>query len=300
METIIFKMSYSQMPDGSSKSNLGDLLRSSIILSCLDTTAYWVTDVIGRQVLSWFIPEEQIFTIEAPAPSLQTVKRIFLLDNFLPPDEYRYLLKFECRGFLPGSCGGVHPANDFMAATEPYKHAFSSISWQESLVRGCGFDWEGQDYPLPLFSEKTSATVGFNHHVHKDWQSKQWPELFWKELELLLTCESISWQQGLDNLTEYIRWISSNCVVVTCDSFGLHLASAFRKQVVVLAGATSCREYTYDRVHFLTGELRNCMPCNNPICNFPPSCMENINPIAVSRAVLRALKTSKLHRGPNK
>ena len=100
---------------------------------------------------------------------------------------------------------------------------------------------------------------------------------------------SVSYQQGLDSIDEYIRWVSSCQTIVTCDSFGLHLASALRKNVVGIVGPTNCREFPYNRTRFISPKARECMPCNTERCETLEYCMIEVSPERVRDEVMGIL-----------
>jgi heptosyltransferase-2 len=63
---------------------------------------------------------------------------------------------------------------------------------------------------------------------------------------------SVDWQQGLNNLYDYIDWINSCKKLVTNDSLGLHIALALGKPVVALFGPTNAKEvYMYNNSKYI-------------------------------------------------
>ena len=122
---------------------------------------------------------------------------------------------------------------------------------------------------------KETYDIGMNYKV--GWKTKEWPKKRWSRLERELRKDySISWQQGLDNIDDYIKWIGSCKTIITIESLGLHLASALRKKVIALCGPITDNEYSYDRITFLRPEERTCMPCDSPTCIFGDSCLKDI------------------------
>ena len=70
----------------------------------------------------------------------------------------------------------------------------------------------------------TKYDIGFNHLVGNKWPLKGWPMESWKRLEKLIGSRySVSWQQGQDDMQEYFNWINSCRVLITNDSFGMHM-----------------------------------------------------------------------------
>jgi heptosyltransferase-2 len=288
-DTLIIRTSVSRLQDGSFKSNLGDLLRSTLVTRLFDDWQF-ATDQNGYQLLDGFIEKDKIFLIneidEEQIP--HGIQRIINLDNHLHANpvsvfQNTHVMGFVCEG------GTVRGANQFMDLLLPYSKSRLACSWQEALVRGLGFSWMEQDYP-DIDAGRLRYDVGLNHLVHQDWPSKSWPREHWIQLANLLqgSC-SVSWQQGKDNLFEYKNWIRACRVVVTCDSLGLHLASAYGRKVVCLAGPTQSNEYSYGRVLFLKPTSRACMPCRQPVCDQKEKCLKELQPQVVAAACLNVL-----------
>ncbi len=134
-----------------------------------------------------------------------------------------------------------------------------------------GATWHNQEYVFgyqPKTTEKYD--VGFNYQVGNKWPSKVWSMNNWKRLESLLSKDrSVSWQEGLDDMEQYFDWINSCRVIVSNDSFGLHLAIALKKKVVAIYGPTSANEiYLYGLGSILVPKDTACpdVPCYLPQC----------------------------------
>ena len=285
-ETLIVRTSRSLMEDGTYKSNLGDLLRATIA-----TTLYpdWLfaTDWVGRVLVQDFLPEDRVIPVErVQEPGLATgVRQIVMLDNFSHETVWQAFPKAARAGYLPGE-GRAIPANRWIDFLTPYRATEMACSWSEALVAGLGFVWAGQDYPIPE-PVAPCCDVGLNHHVHAAWPSKSWPQGHWTALDRMLREEfayTVTWQQGHDDLRMYKDWIRSCRVVVSCDSLGVHLASAYRRGVVALTGPTASHEYHYGRVEELQPTPRVCLPCHAPQCGREAWCMEELAPGRVAGA----------------
>jgi heptosyltransferase-2 len=109
---------------------------------------------------------------------------------------------------------------------------------------------------------------------------KAWDDSNWQALAKLCDEHNISYsfQEGFDDLNEYMNWIASNEILVSCDSLGLHLALAMQKRALGLFGPT--RE---SDVHFYNrGEgisvVSDCpkIPCFQEECDFATHCMQTI------------------------
>ena len=70
-------------------------------------------------------------------------------------------------------------------------------------------------------------------------------------------------------MEEYFDWINSCRVIVTNDSFGLHLAIALKKKIVAVYGSTSANEtYLYGLGSIFVPKDCACpdVPCYLPQC----------------------------------
>lgn len=253
---------------------------------------YWLTDKRSIPILKWFMPARRVLAFGGNFARYTFSKnsRIYNADNYIFDESLlRGKLRGKWHGYVWDDKADVCPGNEFIALTQPYADFVDNdVSWEEALVRGMGFKWERQDYPLIRPRCKESADFGLNWRVHVEWESKQWPLAKWKQLDRILSASnSVSWQEGEDNLESYLKWISSCKVIVTSDTFGLHLASALRKKVVVIAGPTQGREFSYGRVFFMEPPSRFCMPCNRPKCARKAHCLDDISAESVSREALR-------------
>tara|TARA_B100000315_G_scaffold254891_1_gene296927 strand:- start:426 stop:1280 length:855 start_codon:yes stop_codon:yes gene_type:complete len=270
----------SKLPGGEIKSNLGDLLRCMVLLGNIGNNFLWLTDSKGQRLLQRFIDPARIALIDNSLKSYQFSShlKIFYLDNYIHNSYLGRFLKGEWNGYIVGSNGTVVPANKKINLIEPYVKCENDGSWQQSLIEGVGFRWEKQDYPLQLKQCAEVFDVGLNWNVHPQWTSKQWSKLSWIALhDKLKTCVSVSWQDGLNNIEKYMDWMSSCKIIVTCDTLGLHLASALRKKVVAIIGSTENREFSYGRIKFIRPPDRECIPCNKPVCTDFTKCLDSIS-----------------------
>ncbi|MBU4334058.1 MAG: hypothetical protein KKD07_06420, partial [Candidatus Omnitrophica bacterium] len=161
--------------------------------------------------------------------------------------------------------------------------------WQKILAEAIGKEWKGEGYILGYKpkSEK-KYDIGFNWTTGKRWVNKSWPESYWKELEVLINDQySITWQQGFDNLYEYIDWINSCELIVTADTLGLHIGLALKKRVLGLFGPTSPHEFSFYKcgTYILPDSPYECTSCFNTACNKTKYCMEYIYPSRVKEII---------------
>ena len=151
---------------------------------------------------------------------------------------------------------------------------------QDTLFKSIGQEWTGERYSLG-YKPKVQEIydIGFNCHVGSKWPDKAWPMEYWKDLHSKLNSRyTICWQQSLDNVKQYIDWLSSCKLIITNDSLGLHLAIGLNKKIIALFGPTSSEQvYLYGLGESLTPSVKhNCIPCFLPKCQKSKNCMHDI------------------------
>jgi heptosyltransferase-2 len=155
-----------------------------------------------------------------------------------------------------------------------------------------GSKWQGE---IPVIGYKPESKViydiGFNFNVGDKWPIKAWPMEYWKELEALIGKKySVSWQQGLKSIEEYIEWVNSCSLLVTNDSLGLHIAHALDKRIVALFGPTLSSEvYVKRGVKLLPAREYDCLPCLSTECVRERPCMYEIKPATVLAEIEKLL-----------
>ncbi len=291
MTNLIIRSSYAKIPDNSLKSNIGDLLKTSILVNNISKDFLWLTDSRGKNFLKHFIDDKKLISYEEEkAQNLPHFSNIYNVDNHVSEINVFSKLVGNWHGFIFNG-QEVYPENIFIKDTQTYRDSETKINWQQCLIQGLGFEWQEQDYAFPIgLRQKETTEVGLNYHVHPEWKSKHWPMEYWQKLEEMLSKQvSISWQRGLNDFEEYLSWIDSCKVIVTPETLGLHLASAFRKKTIALVGAAENREFSYGRVKFISPSSRECMPCNSKDCRKERHCMRDISPKEVRDTILEEI-----------
>jgi len=288
VKNLIIKSSYCKLGNGKLKSNFGDLIRTTVLLDCIKEDFIWATDLRAKNLLKYFVDEKKIKIFEYFKDKKNfSFYNIYNVDNYISDKNLFNGLKGNWYGYIINldDCL-IYPENEMIKSIMPYTNSNLKISWQKALVEGMGFKWKQQDYALSKIKLDEIYDVGLNWQVHQDWKSKMWPKENWNKLEGILKKDfTVLWQQGRNNFDEYINWLSSCKTIVTCESLGLHLASALRKKVVAIIGAAKNDEFSYGRINFIKPKSRDCMPCNSPICKFEKNCLSEIDPEYVADKV---------------
>ena len=305
-KVLIIKLGYSETLDQEIGRipSLGDVLRTTPIL-------WGFKEKYPDSHITWLVSREA----EPLIAGNRFIDRLLAWDEFVPfqlmKEKFDVLVNLEK---IPGVCA----LSDMIDAWVKYGFRFESINgtyhayekglnfidyikdkqngkkrsdyWQQVLVEMIGVQWKGQGYILgyePKSIEKYD--VGFNYSVGKKFHNKAMSIKKWKELERRLSEQgySISWQEGLEDLNEYIEWINSCRLFITQDSLGIHIALALKKKIIGLFGPTDPQEiylhgfgksiYTKQECHL--------MPCYNPECLSGLNCIELLSMDEILEAV---------------
>jgi len=305
-KVLIIKLGYSETLDKeiSTATSLGDVLRTTVILNFFK----------GDDV-SWLVDKKA-------APLLENnsyIKRILVYNMEtvlqLQHESFDAVINLEK---VPGICALADSINawrrfgfrfdEYKGRAQSYDGAEKVLSlslsldekrqskkyWQEALVEMIGKKWKGETYILGHKPKSKSIyDIGFNWKTGEKWKNKNWPKEYWQDLEELLKDRySICWQEGLDDLHEYINWINSCRLIITNDSLGMHLAVALKKKVIVLFGPSSSKEvYFYNRGKILLPKVNyKCIPCLQRECFQKTHCMSFIKPRDVKKDIDRLLR----------
>ncbi len=160
---------------------------------------------------------------------------------------------------------------------------------------------------------KKSKTIGLNVGVGPKWPSKGWPEKNWEQLISKLNSHNYNLlllggpeeteriknlkmkfpfliDTGTENsIMEFAAIVNECDLVITCDTFALHVATAMGKKLIVLVGSTSAAElYLYEKGVKLTPSFEcKCFYKRN--CTEEISCMESISPGLVLKEIEKNL-----------
>ncbi len=305
-KVLIIKLGYSETLDSSLSltTSLGDVLRTTVILHFFkDCNITWLVDIKALPLLEGnkFIDKILVYGPDAIS-GLKKEKFDIIINLEKVPEICKLsdsLAAVECFGFgLNGVNGNKNSSLGTKRLTELTqdldKKRENRHCWQAVLAEVLGKEWDKQEYILgykPL--SKVEYDIGFNWTTGPKWRNKAWPREYWERLEGLIGDKhSVSWQEGLNSIYEYIDWINSCRLIITSDSLGLHLGLALKKRVIALFGPTSCHEiYFYNRGSFLLPQAPyKCMPCLKSDCDKERQCMEYIYPEMVLERIESVLK----------
>lgn len=182
--------------------------------------------------------------IESPETLIFNLEKNNLFSNKLHKKRYIGLT------FLEGSWNLKDHNQIFWGLKEWKSHAKeNSLTWGQQLLKLTGMSIEPQYGYLTKKNVEKKYDIGFNWQVGPKWKSKQLPLRSWKEIEKQLQCNyNICWQQGMENLKEYMNWISSCRLIITTDSLGLHLAIAMGIPVISYFSTTSSLEIDHHQL----------------------------------------------------
>jgi heptosyltransferase II len=239
MRTLIIKTGHTETFDKSNASlsivSLGDVLRTTVLLHLLkESEVTWLTSPEARPLL------ENNPHIHQIATSPENIKERWDLVINLEETEtaFRVLQRIQYK-----KLAGFGENSMLQTLTKPFEIP-ALKNWSEKLFLLMDYNWSGEGYVFTP-SKKTyrQFDLGLNWKVGPKWSNKSWPESHWEHIyERVKNQYRTSWQQGFDNLEEYIFWIQSCKTLLTHDSLGLHLGLALGKKMVALFGPTLSRE----------------------------------------------------------
>ncbi|EKD26356.1 MAG: ADP-heptose-LPS-heptosyl transferase II [uncultured bacterium] len=294
---LIIKVGYSETLDSeiSNYTSYGDVLRSTVLLNLYkDAHVTWLVDEKAFPILKYnpyinrILRYDLSSVLQLQSEHFDTVINLEKVPGLCALTDKitawrRYGFRFDSKTGEAESYDGSHVVLEMCKNIEKKKNI--TVCWQEGLFEMVGAKWNEQEYILGYKPKtKQNYNIGFNYQVGNKWPLKAWPEKNWKELEKLINGKySISWQQGLNNMEEYFDWINSCELIVTNDSFGMHIAIALKKKIIALFGPTNHREnYLYNLgIALYPNNDFSCekFPCRDFNCvKFDDTCMRLIAP----------------------
>ena len=310
-KVLIIKLGYTETLDSmlSPTTSLGDVLRTTVILHFFKGSHIdWLVDEKARPLLEYNEYINKIWVYNSSTVSqlkkekfdiivnLEKLPEICLLAASLAARDYFGFgfnrLDKDVRKSYEGSKRLIELTQDVNKRRE------NKDCWQKILAEALGKKWNSEGYTLGYKPKsEIKYDIGLNWTTGNKWTNKAWPRAYWESLEGLIKDKySISWQEGLDSLYEYIDWINSCRLIVTADTLGLHISLPLNKKVVALFGPTSHREiYLYDCGSFLVPRVAyKCIPCFKPYCDKERQCMEYITPEKVKERIENEFKRNRV------
>lgn len=254
---------------------LGELVR--VLLMAQDLAASHI---------DWCSPA-RFFPLAQQFPAIASVKSVEQLATIL--DHYERVLNV-CLMPLPPTSAHVIQVADILAGKQEIKrrtYPFPDLLRSHmGLAPDARISIPNQPPPNPKYD------VGFNWHIPDIWRIKALPESHWKQIEAALPSHlTISWQPPNSNVADFIDWVGSCRLLLSCVGFGCHLAMMHGIGLVILSGPTDFIESSrYDRGTVLYPpslcEHRPCFLFAGKECN---GCMADFQPEQVVQAVLKYL-----------
>jgi heptosyltransferase II len=304
-KVLIIKVGYSETldPEISTVTSYGDVLRSTVLLNLYKNDhVTWLVDEKAYPILrnNPCITRVLIYdlssVLQLQAEHFDTVINLEKVPGLCAlADQVRawrlYGFRFDAKTGQAEAYDGTHDALSLCKNEQQKRN--DSRYWQEHLFEMVGQQWRGEEYVFGYSPRsREQYDIGFNYMVGNKWPSKVWPTESWQQVESQLGKDySISWQQGLNDMEQYFDWIHSCRLIVTNDSFGLHLAIAMKKKIVALFSSTGHRElclYGQGTVVSAGNCLCSDYPCHQPQCRFS-SKLCSPDPNEVERAIRRLL-----------
>jgi len=282
-KVLIIKVGYSETFDAEigSITSYGDVLRTTVLLHLYkDDHVTWLVDEKALPILKGNPHIDRILVynltsvLQLQAEQFDTIINLEKVPGLCALADSisawrRHGFRFDVRSGEAEAYDGTHTALDICRNIESKRQR--KAYWQEGLFEMVGAQWQGEEYIFEYkSSSKEKCDFGFNHLVGNKWPLKGWPMENWKRLEKLIGAKySVSWQQGQDDMEEYFKWIDSCRVLVTNDSFGMHIAMAMKKRFIAIFGPTNCYEnYLYGLgIAFSPKDLKcDLFPCREDRC----------------------------------
>ena len=308
---LIIKPGYSETldPDDSGIVSLGDILRTTVILHLFPPEHYhvtWLVDQKGVPLLKGNSHIQRLLVVNHFTPHLLLSEWFDIVINFEKepgicavadriPAWRRYGFRLDPQSHTAVAYDYSDEALSF--ATDSAAKRQKAKSWSEVLYEMLGHAYTGQSYLLGYRPQSgIRYDVGLNHLIGKKFPLKRWPEERWKSLhDELLPHHSVCWQQGDNDIEDYIEWIASCRILVSNDSLGLHIALALGKPVVVLFGPTIATEVDGRSLIKVLPPLDwDCIPCMESFCRKGDPCIAHIPVESVHKAVLDLLNAPAL------
>lgn len=257
--------------------SLGDVVRSTVVLSLFpNDEVTWLTSPEARLLLESVPQIKEVVTDKA----MLYHSSFDLIVNLERDGETLQWMETTKAHKRMGFCDR-NASDDLRKWLELEK--IKKLNWSEKLYLLLDQKWEGQNYFIPHalldLELQDRFAIGLNWQVGVKWPTKSWPKQRFVDLEKKFSSDfKVSWQEGFDDLLQYMNWINSCRIIVTHDSLGFHLAKALGKKIVVLFGPTSSTDTPLESgIRLLSAKGVpgfDCLPCYKDQCHNTIHCME--------------------------
>jgi len=281
---------------------LGDVLRTTSILRAIDGEIYWITEETALPILKNNKFIKQIITIDNKE-EIEKLKQIEF-DLILSLDDEEEPCKLASE-FKTKKLTGLYFDKDKITYTEDSAHwndiglkskfgkqkadelkAKNTMTFQEHLFKMIGKQFHNHWYIFPIKPKDIKENIiGIETTTADRWPMKQWQKF--NELTPLLEKKGYKIKQFVyrENMADYFNDINECKLVITGDTFAMHIALALRKDVIGLFGPTSAPEiHDYHRMIKITTNMP-CKCCYKKECDIKPNCMDQIEVQEVFDAV---------------
>lgn len=314
-KVLIIKVGYSETldPEVSNVTSYGDVLRTTVLLNLFkDDHVTWLVDEKAYPILKYNNSIDRVLiynltsVLQLEAEHFDTVINLEKVPGLCALADKitawrRYGFRFDVKEGQAEAYAGTESA--LLLCNDVQQKKSHAKPWQEYLYEMVGAKWKGEEYVFGYEPESEEEfDIGFNYKVGEKIPTKFWPMEHWKQLEKRLKGRfSISWQEGLNDMEEYFEWINKCRILVTNDSFGLHLALTFKKRVVSIFGATNANEvFLYGRGVQIEPTKSECphLPCHSPKCFYEKGqCIDTITSDEVFQQVIKVARTIPEFKG---
>ena len=300
-KVLIIKLGYSETlnPEISRECSLGDVLRTTVILNYLKKEhVSWLVDEKALPLLkdNPYIHRILLWNLES-ALQLRYEHFDWVINLEKSPGICALMEDITCWGrsgfrfdYNHGVAQAHNDAEKVLAIAQSGDEKKDNTHyWQEHLAHLIRRKWKPEHgYILKRRKILTSNDIGMNFQVGGKWGNKAWSITNWHRLGDILTKAGykVSWQEGQEDLYNYMDWIASCRCLVTCDSLGLHIALAYDTPVVGLFGPSAWNEVYVGKGKIVHPHGVNCAPCFQPECTRDKgSCMNDLDMREIVKAV---------------
>ncbi len=272
MRVLIIKTGHTETFDKSHASlqvvSLGDVLRTTVILH-----------LFKRDEVTWLTSAEALPLLE----NNSFIQKLTTKENELADINWDLVVNLEkteqVLSFLKSA--RYQKLVGFTHASETLQ-MHTGTNWSQKLYLLFNKKWNQEKYIFfPKENIKTQYELGLNWKVGPKWGSKSWPFNHWETVYTRVKDQhQISWQQGFDDLNDYIRWIQSCKSLLTHDSLGLHLGLSLGKPMVALFGPTLSTEIPFTKTVVLSQSENpnfSCPPCYQQLCHNKIHCVGSLS-----------------------